>query len=96
MIPRLHAVAGVPFRLEGTAYDFGRAICSVQFSLDGGENWTAYPTAGADEVRNLSWSFEMTLEEAGSYELLVRSVNDRGEESPEPAHVFVDVEAVLT
>lgn len=91
MIAPVYATAGRPVRLKGTAYDFGHAISAIQFSLDDGQNWTTYDTCGTNDYQNLTWSFEWTPERPGTYTLLVRSVNDRGEASPESAYVHVHV-----
>lgn len=91
MIAPIYTSVGTPVRLKGTAYDFGHAISAVQFSLDDGQHWTAYETAGTNDYQNLTWTFEWTPAAPGSYTLLVRSVNDRGETSPEAAYVHLHV-----
>ena len=72
MIAPMAVEVGRPVRFTGYAEDYGVPIAAVQFSLDGGETWIDYDVS------------EYTPEVAGSYCLLVRSVNDRGEVSPEP------------
>lgn len=80
---------GVPMSFEGWANDYDRRITAVQFSLDDGATWAQYATSNTDETRWVYWKFEYTPEKAGSYVIKVRSVNDRGEESPiAAAHAF--------
>lgn len=84
MIAPLAVEVGRPVRFEGYAEDYGVPIVTVQFSLDDGENWTDYDVSGSTGDRWVHWTFEYTPEEPGAYCLLVRSVNERGEVSPEP------------
>ncbi|WP_286143265.1 molybdopterin-binding protein [Adlercreutzia caecimuris] len=84
MIAPMAVEVGRPVRFTGYAEDYGVPIAAVQFSLDGGETWTDYDVSGSTGDRWVHWTFEYTPEVAGSYCLLVRSVNDRGEVSPEP------------
>ena len=94
MIPQVRGTVGHPVRLEGYAYDFGRAVSAVQFSLNDGATWTTYETPGTNDYPNLSWSFEYVPQRAGFYRMLVRSVNDRGEPSPQSAVVELAVAEV--
>lgn len=87
MIPCVCGKTGEPLKLTGSAYDFGHSIAAVQFSLDGGENWTTYPTENTTDYQNVTWSFEFTPEVSGVYMMQVRAVNDRNEASPESAYV---------
>lgn len=73
---------GEPIAFEGWADDFDKDIVAVEFSLDGGTTWTAYDTASTHAGMWVHWTFEYTPRAAGSYELLVRSVNERGDVSP--------------
>ena len=91
MIPRTHGRAGEPLTITGTAYDLGRRVAAVEFSLNGGHTWTRRETPGTNDYQNLTWTFEWTPPAPGSYTLLVRSVNDRGEASPEAAYVHLHV-----
>ena len=83
MLPRIECRVGEPVTLKGYAIDVGHAITAVQFSLDGGQNWTGYATKGANDYQRVNWSFEYIPPEQGVYELLVRSVNDAGKPSPD-------------
>ena len=82
MIPRTYGRIGEPVCFKGTACDFGHTIAAIQFSLDGGENWTTYPTPGTNDYQNVV-GCRYIPKKAGLHVLKVRSVNDEGEESPE-------------
>lgn len=77
--------------LKGNAYDFGHAISAIEFSLDDGAHWTRYATEGTNDYQNLTWTFAFTPEEPGLYVMLVRSVNDAGQVSPESAYVELEI-----
>ena len=87
MIGEVQGTVGVPLVFEGYANDFDKAIEAVQFSLDDGATWTTYATSGVTAERNLYWTFSYTPQRPGAYELLIRSVNEDGAASPEPARV---------
>ena len=91
MIPPVQGTAGQVLRLSGTAYDFGHRIAAVQFSLDEGEHWTTRPTEGTNDYHNVMWTLDFTPPRAGAYRMHVRSVNERGEVSPQPALVELDI-----
>ncbi|MCI8424797.1 MAG: molybdopterin-binding protein [Adlercreutzia sp.] len=84
MIAPMQVQVGRPVRFEGYAEDYGCPIVAVQFSLDGGDTWTDYDVSGSTGDLWVHWTFEYTPERPGAYCLLVRSVNERGEASPEP------------
>lgn len=69
--------------LEGIAFDGGHGIRSVEFSGDGGANWTA---ARLDEdLGRFSfrrWHAEWTPTSRGEHRLGVRAVNNAGEGQP--------------
>ena len=91
MIAPIYTTVGRTVALKGNAYDFGHSISAIQFSLDDGRNWTTYDTPGTNDYQNLTWSFEWAPPQPGDYTLLVRSVNDRGDSSPESAYVHIHV-----
>ena len=95
MIAPIYTSVGKTVQLKGTAYDFGHAISAIEFSLDEGKNWTRYDTPDTNDYQNLTWRFDWTPETAGTYRLLVRSVNDRGDHSPESAYVQIFVSEAL-
>lgn len=73
--------AGTPIEFAGYVDDFDRAICAMEFSLDDGASWTAYPTAAVDKSRGVNWRFVYTPETPGRYLLKVRPVTEDGEPS---------------
>ncbi|MFR7495348.1 MAG: tyrosine-protein phosphatase, partial [Adlercreutzia sp.] len=73
--------AGAPIEFAGYVDDFDRAICAMEFSLDDGASWTAYPTAAVDKSRGVNWRFVYTPETPGRYLLKVRPVTEDGEPS---------------
>lgn len=77
---------------EGYADDCGTAIAALEFSLDGGETWTAYETEGANGDQWVYWHFEYVAEAAGSYKLDVRAVTEDGTVSPLASSVVFTVE----
>ncbi|MCI9129510.1 MAG: molybdopterin-binding protein [Eggerthellaceae bacterium] len=91
MIGTIFADAGNPIEIKGTAYDFGHSVSAIQFSLDGGEHWTTHECKDTKDHLNLTWTLVLTLDEPGSYKMDIRSVNDRGDVSPECAHVHIEV-----
>ena len=82
MIGSVRGTVGVPLVFEGYANDFDKAIRAVQFSLDGGENWTSYDVSDSSPDLWVHWTFTYTPERPGTYQLLVRSVNADGDASP--------------
>lgn len=92
MVGGVRGEVGRPLVFEGYANDYDRRIRAVQFSLDDGETWTTYETPGTVSDKNLYWRFEYTPELPGAYQLLIRSVNEDGVESPIPAYVDFWVE----
>ena len=88
MIAPIYTSVGKTVSLKGTAYDFGHSIAAIEFSLDDGQNWTRYDTPNTNDYQNLTWTFDWTPE----YTLLVRSVNDSGDHSPEAAYVHIHVD----
>ena len=82
MIGSVRGIVGVPLVFEGYANDFDKAIRAVQFSLDGGENWTSYDVSDSSPDLWVHWTFTYTPERPGTYQLLVRSVNADGDASP--------------
>lgn len=92
MIGEITGHIGEPLTIAGYANDYDKRIKAVQFSLDDGETWTTYETPDTVADLNLYWKFEYTPLIAGSYELLIRSVNEDDEVSPTPARVDFWVE----
>lgn len=74
--------AGRPIEFSGYVDDFDRAIAAMEFSLDDGASWTAYPTEAVDKSRGVNWRFVYTPAEPGRYLLRARPVTADGEPSP--------------
>lgn len=82
---------GDEIAFEGYADDCGDAIVAVEFSLDGGETWTAYETDAVAE-KWVYWNFVYKAEAPGEYKLSVRAVTESGNVSPLAANVVFVVE----
>lgn len=91
MIGTVLGESGKPVVIEGVAGDYGKVVCAIEFSLDDGEHWTRYDAGDVRSGLNLYWSFEYTPREAGTYRMLIRSINEEGDASPEPACVNLTV-----
>lgn len=72
---------GSPIPFEGYADDFERGVSAIEFSLDGGETWTAYDTTGAVSDKGLNWRFVFTPEQPGRYLLKARALDGEGRAS---------------
>jgi len=73
---------GDQIRFEGYADDCGVQIAAVEFSMDGGETWTACDTSSATADRWVYWYFSYTIERAGTFKLDVRARTADGKVSP--------------
>ena len=91
MISRTYGTVGQPTQFKGKAYDFGHRVTQIQFSLDEGEHWTTYPCDNTNDYQNVTWTFTFTPQQPGLYQFLVRSVNERGDVSPEAASFEFEV-----
>ncbi len=74
--------AGRPILFSGYVDDFEAAITAMEFSLDGGVSWTAYPTAEVDKRRGVNWTFVYTPPKPGRYVLQARPVSASNQPSP--------------
>ena len=83
---------GDQINIEGYADDCGKAIKAIEFSMDGGESWTNFETAGATGDAWVYWHFGYTAEAAGTYKLDVRAVAEDGTVSPLASSVVFTVE----
>lgn len=70
--------AGAPIEFSGYVDDFERPITAMEFSLDGGVSWTAYPTASVDKNRGVNWQFVYTPQTAGRYLMKARPITASG------------------
>ncbi len=76
---------------EGYADDAGQPIAAVEFSLDGGETWTAYETNDTTSEKWVYWYFGYTCESAGHFKLDVRARTEDGMVSPLASSVAFSV-----
>lgn len=67
-----------PIVFSGYVDELERGVSAVQFSLDDGKSWTAYPVVGTDPDRGVRWSFEHTPTSAGTFVLRARGVGSNG------------------
>lgn len=84
--------AGQPYTFEGFADAYDDPITAVEFSLDGGETWKTFETAGAEVGIWVYWHFTFTPEEPGAYVLKVRAVTESGLVSETPATIMVNAQ----
>jgi len=82
---------GEQITFEGYADDVGSPIAAVEFSMDGGETWTAFETAGATADRWVYWRFSYVADTAGTFKLDVRARTEDGTVSPLAASVVFTV-----
>lgn len=85
MIVPVQGKVGKTVTLEGYADDFGSHIVAVEFTLDGGNSWVSHSTEKSSPDLMVRWFFSWKPEEAGIYQLKVRSVTEDGRKSPEAA-----------
>ena len=76
---------------EGYADDFENAIAAVEFSLDGGETWTACATPGTTAEKWVYWHFGYVTENVGTFKLDVRARAEDGTVSPMASSVVFSV-----
>ena len=84
--------AGDLLTFEGYADDCGSVVAAVEFSMDGGETWTACSTEGATADKWVYWYFGYVPEEAGTYKLEVRARTADDTVSPLSSSVVFTVE----
>lgn len=83
--------AGEPYAFEGYAYAIDEQIATVEFSLDGGETWTAFDTSDSDKFKWVHWRFAYAPDDPGAYVLQVRATTSEGRISYLPDRVMVNV-----
>ncbi|MEG0304029.1 molybdopterin-binding protein [Gordonibacter sp.] len=67
---------------EGYADDFANSIVAMQFSLDDGETWATHDVSDTTADLWVHWTFSYAPQQAGTYRLKVRSINEAGRVSP--------------
>lgn len=89
---RDHFKVGDMIGFEGYADDFNTPITAVEFSMDGGETWTSFPTEHTTARLWVYWHFDYQTETAGTYKLDVRAVAADGSVSPLASSLVFTVE----
>ena len=84
--------AGEVIAFTGYADDFGTPIAAIEFSMDGGETWTACETTDANAEKWVCWTFEWKAGAAGEYRMEIRARNANGETTPLAASVVFTVD----
>ncbi len=82
---------GDQIEFEGYADDFDKAITAIEYSMDGGETWTAYETSNASADRWVYWHFAYVTEATGTFKLDVRARAEDGTVSPLASSVVFTV-----
>lgn len=83
-----------PYTIEGWADAFHDNIAAIEFSMDNGETWMHYDTSDTKSGRWVHWTFTFTPPEEAAYTIMVRSVNERGEATPEPVITMVNAKVL--
>ena len=63
---------------------------TIEFSMDGGETWTAYEVGDVDTAKWVWWNFTFTPEKEGAYVLSVRGTTVDGDVSYRAHEVLVN------
>jgi Oxidoreductase molybdopterin binding domain/Mo-co oxidoreductase dimerisation domain len=76
--------AATPTTLRGIAFGGDCGVASVDFSIDGGQNWRQ-ARLGKDEGKYgfRQWQTQLTLPAPGAYSLLIRCTNSNGVAQPD-------------
>ena len=82
---------GDQIEFDGYADDFDTAIAAIEFSMDGGETWTACETKDATADKWVYWHFGYVTEKPGTYKLDVRARTAAGNVSPLAASIVFNV-----
>ena len=75
---------------EGYAWGTDETLATIEFSLDGGNTWTAYDVSDSDKTKWVYWHFTTNLD-PGTYVLQVRATTTEGTESYQADEVMVNV-----
>ena len=86
---------GKTITFEGYADDCGVAIAAVEFSLDGGETWTACETPETNAQKWVYWNFAIEAKQEGFFKLDVRARAADGTVSPLASSVTFTVGKAL-
>ena len=75
---------------EGYAWGTDETLATIEFSLDGGNTWTAFDVSDSDKTKWVYWHFTTALD-PGAYVLQVRATTVEGTESYQADEVMVVV-----
>ncbi|MDR3052957.1 MAG: molybdopterin-dependent oxidoreductase [Coriobacteriales bacterium] len=75
---------GEPYEFSGYATAYNTKIAAVEFSLDGGVNWTRYETPNVNTDSWVIWHLTYTPTDDSAYVLSIRSVGEDGSVTHEP------------
>lgn len=81
-------VTGEPIQIHGYAECYNQKVEAVEISMDRGKTWKTFETPDSDRERLMTWTYDWTPQEAGSYCIYVRGV------SGEAIHPNGDVEYI--
>lgn len=82
--------AGEPYTFEGYADAYDDPIVAMEFSMDGGETWKRYETAGAEVGVWVYWRLTFVPAEEGAYVLKARAITQGGLVNEVPATTMVN------
>lgn len=82
MIAPVQGKVGQTVTLEGYADDYGNHIVAIEVSLDGGGTWASFSTVESNPDNMIHWTYSYTPQQAGVYQVSVRSVTEDGRKSP--------------
>lgn len=66
---------GEPIQFHGYAESYNQKVDAVEISMDRGKTWKRFETPGSDLERLMTWTYDWTPTEAGSYTIYVRGQN---------------------
>ncbi|WP_296009164.1 molybdopterin-dependent oxidoreductase [uncultured Adlercreutzia sp.] len=93
---------GQPIQFHGYAECYNQEVAAVEISMDRGKTWKRFDTPDHDMERLMTWTYDWTPEEAGSYCIYVRGVSGNawhpngdieyiGETTQDPLKIMVTV-----
>ena len=83
---------GDQIEFEGYADDFNKTIAAIEYSMDGGETWTAFETKNTTADKWVYWHFAYVTEAPGTYKLDVRARTEDGTVSPLASSIVFTVD----
>ncbi len=66
---------GEPIEFHGYAECYNQEVAAVEISMDRGKTWKRFDTPDSDLERLMTWTYDWTPTEAGSYTVYVRGVS---------------------